>query len=103
MTVKPYRSDMLSAGPTDAEMESVGRHFAYWVQLAAEGVAFAVGRTQTTDPDTMGIAIFQAETEEVAQQIVAADPAVGDGVFKMELRPYFLAILGDPAPFAPPA
>jgi uncharacterized protein YciI len=81
----------------------VGRHFAYWGQLCKEGTALVVGRTQTTGPETMGIAIFRATDAAAARKIAEADPAVVDGVFKMELQPYFVALLGDPEPFRPTA
>ena len=100
-TIKVNRSAMLKDGPTPAEAEAVGRHFAYWQQLAEREVALVVGRTQTTDPLTVGLAIFRTETEGEARQIAEADPAVISGVFRMELRPYKVAILGNPAPFQP--
>jgi len=99
--VRPTRADMLTSGPSDAEASSVGKHFAYWQRLVADEVALVVGRTQTTGPDTMGLAIFRAETEEEASKIAAEDPAVIDGVFSMSLHPYFVAILGSPEPFRP--
>lgn len=99
--VKLNRPDMLKSGPTQAESESVGRHFTYWQKLVEREVALVVGRTQTTDALTIGLAIFRTETEAEARQIAEADPAVTDGVFRMELRPYKVALLGNPAPFKP--
>lgn len=100
-TVKINRAGMLKNGPTQEEAESVGRHFSYWQNLVEKEVALVVGRTQTTDPLTIGIAIFRTETEGEARQIAEADPAVIDGVFRMELRPYKVALLGNPEPFRP--
>jgi uncharacterized protein YciI len=100
-TIKVNRPGMLKDGPTQAEADSVGRHFGYWHKLAEREVALVVGRTQTTDPLTIGIAIFRTETEGEARQIAEADPAVIDGVFRMELRPFKVAILGNSAPFKP--
>ena len=92
---------MLSSGPPEAELGSVGRHFQYWKGLVERGTALSVGRTQTSTPDTMGLAVFMAEDEAEASLICEADPAVMDGVFTMRLFPYFIALLGDPAPFQP--
>ena len=100
-TLKLNRLDMLKTGPTTAESDSVGRHFAYWQDLAAREVALVVGRTQTTDPLTIGIAIFQSPTEVEARRIAESDPAVIDGVFRMELKPFKVAILGNPGSFQP--
>lgn len=99
--VQPSRADMLTAGPTQAEMEAVGRHFAYWKDLTERGRALVVGRTQTTGPDTMGIAIYLAAEEGEARQIDEGDPAVVDGVFSMRFCPFSVALLGDPKPFTP--
>lgn len=99
--VQPTRQEMLTSGPTQAEGEAVGRHFAYWKALTDDGTALVVGRTQTAGPDTMGIAIFRAPDEAAALAICEADPAVVAGVFTMRLHPYFVALLGDPEPFRP--
>jgi len=101
LVVRLTRPDMLTSGPTENEMNSVGRHFAYWQDLTEKGSALVVGRTQTTDPDTMGLAIFLSESEETASEIANQDPAVMDGVFTAKVFPYFVALLGDPEPFRP--
>ena len=99
--VRLTRPDMLTSGPTESEMQSVGNHFAYWKSLTQKGVALVVGRTQTTGADTMGLAIFQAADEAAALEIAALDPAVVDGVFSSNVYPYYVALLGDPTPFSP--
>ncbi|MBS1717973.1 MAG: hypothetical protein JSS72_09615 [Armatimonadetes bacterium] len=99
MQIRLARPEMLQTGPTPEEQELVGRHFAYWSDLAAQGVALVVGRTQVTE-NPIGLAIFQASSEEVAKKIVDGDPAVGK-VFISELAPYYVALLGDPEPFRP--
>jgi uncharacterized protein YciI len=95
------RPEMLTAGPTEQEMDSVRRHFAYWQNLTEAGQALVVGRTQTSTPDTMGLAVFKAESEQEATQIADQDPAVIDSVFKARVYPYFVALLGDPEGFRP--
>jgi uncharacterized protein YciI len=53
------------------------------------------GRTQTTTPDSFGIIIFNAESDEAAQHIVDNDPAVKNGVFHAALFPYKIALLSE--------
>lgn len=99
--IRPSREAMISEGPTEQEMQLVGQHFAYWQDLTTRGVAFVVGRQQQSDPIPEGYAIYQAETEEEAKAIANNDPAVAHGVFKHQVFPYFVALLGDPEPFRP--
>ena len=98
---KLVRAEMLISGPTAEESAAVGLHFSYWKLLTEEGKALVVGRTQTTDPDTMGLAIFLAEDEFEALRIGEDDPAVKAGVFRMQIFPYYVALLGEPDPFRP--
>lgn len=67
-------------------------HLAYLQELKAKNVIILVGRTQTTDEDTMGLAIFRAESEEIARQIVNEDPVVKRGVLKATLYPFKVAL-----------
>jgi uncharacterized protein YciI len=92
---------MLTEGPTPEEISLIQAHFGYWEGLTEQGVALLVGRTQTTDPQTLGLAAFRARDRPAAQAFAEADPAVSGGVFEMELRPYMVALLGDPEPFRP--
>jgi len=50
-----------------------------------------VGRTQTTTPDTMGLAVFLAEDEAAARALMQSDPAILEGVMRGELFPYKIA------------
>jgi len=83
---------MLRTGPTRQEEEAVAAHLAYLQELKAKNVIILVGRTQTTDEDTMGLAIFRAESEEIARQIVNEDPVVKRGVLKATLYPFKVAL-----------
>lgn len=94
---------MLLGDMTDAERMLIGEHFAYWKDLTETGVALLVGRTQTTDSNTLGLAVFKAATEDAAKAIAENDPAVKGGVFVQRLDPYFIALLGDPTDFRPKA
>jgi len=88
------RKDMLRTGPTAAEQAVVAEHFAYLQDLTAKGAIILVGRTQTTDEHTMGIAIFRAESEDGALAIMNTDPAVKKGVMTATLYPFKVVLQG---------
>lgn len=90
------RPDMLTTGPTAVESAAVDAHFDYVSGLTEEGVMILVGRTQTAGPDTLGVAIFEAEDIEAARAIVDADPAVVAGVMVPTLLPYRVALSRQP-------
>jgi len=88
------RGDMLRSGPTGAEQAIVAEHFAYLQDLNARGIIILVGRTLTTDENTMGLTIFRAESEEAARQIMNGDPAVKKGVMTATLYPFKVVLQG---------
>jgi len=88
------RGDMLHTGPTPEEQSVVAEHFAYLQDLAVKGVIILVGRTLTTDENTMGMAIFRAESEDVARQIMNGDPAVKKGIMTATLYPFKVVLQG---------
>jgi uncharacterized protein YciI len=88
------RGDMLRTGPTDAEQAVVAEHFEYLQDLTAKGVMILVGRTLTTDENTMGLAVFRAESEDAARQIMKDDPAVRKGVMAATLYPFKVVLQG---------
>lgn len=88
----PVRLEMLTAGPTERESEIVSQHFDYWSDLARKDIAILLGRTQTTDARTFGIAIFNAESQQHAEQIAQKDPAISNHVMHAEIFPYRIAI-----------
>lgn len=91
--IRPVRHAMLTEGPTEDEQLIVSAHFAYLQQLMADGVLILAGRTQDTDPDGMGIVIFNAESEDAAHAIMQHDPAVKAGVFSAKLFAYRVALI----------
>ena len=91
-TLKVTRLEQLTEGPTAEEQAIVGRHFAYLRDLTEKGVAILVGRIQTTDADTLGIVVFHAASEAEAQEIMANDPAVKNGVMAAKLFPFRIAL-----------
>lgn len=90
--LKATRLGMLTEGPTEKEMDVVGRHFAYWQGLAASGKAILVGRTMNADQNTVGLAVFLAENLEAAWEIVNQDPVIPEGVMTAQVYPYRIAI-----------
>jgi uncharacterized protein YciI len=87
---------MLTEGPTDKEADIIGRHFAYCQDLAANGVAHLVGRTQNNDESTIGLCVFQAPDEERARAIMNSDPAIAEGVMTGQLYPFSIALWSQP-------
>ncbi len=95
--IRPTRPAMLSEGPTPDEARIVGEHFAYLQGLLADGRLYMAGRTDTTGPQTHGLALFRADSPEQAQAVLDADPAVRQGVMVGEVFPFRLALwAGDP-------
>jgi uncharacterized protein YciI len=91
--LQPARLGMVTEGATPEEAETVSRHFAYLKDLTEKGVMIIVGRTQNKDENTFGIAVFEAEDEAAARQIMANDPAVLAGVMRATLYPYRVALM----------
>ena len=88
------RGDMLRTGPTESEQAVVAAHFAYLQGLHAQGVMILVGRTLKTDENAMGLAVFRAESEDIARQIMNDDPVVKRGVMTAMLFPFKVVLQG---------
>lgn len=88
------REDMLRTGPTDSEKAVVAEHFAYLQDLTARGVVIFVGRTLNVDQNSMGLAVFRAESEDAARTIMNGDPVVKKGVMTATLYPFKVALQG---------
>jgi uncharacterized protein len=91
--IQPTRPAMLAEGSTEQEAAIVGQHFNYLKDLTEKGVVLLAGRTLNTDESSFGIIIFEADSEEAAQTVVANDPAVRQGVMRAELFPYRVALM----------
>jgi len=91
--LKPTRLGMLTEGPTPEERDTVSRHFAYFKDLTEKGTMILMGRTQTNDESTFGIAVFEAEDESAARRIMENDPAILGGVMTATLYPYKIALM----------
>ena len=88
------RGDMLRMGMSEQEQAVVAEHFAYLSDLTAKGAIILVGRTLTTDENTMGLTIFRAESEADAHEIMNGDPAVKKGVMTATLYPFKVVLQG---------
>jgi uncharacterized protein YciI len=91
----PVRIEMVTAGPTPEEQAIVSEHFAHLEALTKQGVMLLVGRTQDNSARTFGIAVFRAESEEQAREIMNCDPAVRKGIMRAELFPFRIALAGN--------
>jgi uncharacterized protein len=88
------RGDMLQTGPTAAEQAVVAEHFAYLQDLTEKGRIILVGRTLTTDENTMGLSIFRADSEDEAHKIMNEDPAVKKRIMTGTLYPFKVVLQG---------
>lgn len=88
------RGDLLRTGPTEAEQALVAEHFAYLQNLNAQGTIILVGRTMNADENAMGLAIFRAESEDAARQIMNDDPAVKKSLMRATLYPFKVSLQG---------
>jgi uncharacterized protein YciI len=94
-TIQPIRPEMLTDGPSDAEAVSLQGHVSYLQELTEKNIVLLAGRTQTTDDSSFGLVIFLADSEEEANNIMQADPAVRDKVMNATLYPYRIAVVAD--------
>lgn len=76
---------------TPAEQATIAAHFAYLQRALEDGKLVLAGRTLDEPP--LGIGVFEAASENAARAFVEADPAVREGVFTAEVRPYRVALL----------
>ncbi len=85
------RPSMLTEGPNPQEERALNAHVSYLNEQLAAGRVILFGRTQTTDEDTFGIVIFEAEDEHSAAQFMGADPAISEAVMSARLWPYAIS------------
>lgn len=78
--------------PTERETNIVGEHFNYLKSALDSGDIVLVGRTLAAP--FVGIAIFEADDLEAAQNFANNDPAVKAGVFTLtRVQPYRVALM----------
>jgi len=76
---------------SEAEQRVVGEHFEYLSGALEAGALVLAGRTLDAPP--MGLAVFEAVSDECAAAFVERDPAVRAGLFSAAVRPYRVALL----------
>lgn len=82
--------------PDDKEANAaLGEHGKYWAKQLGEGRALLAGGMKGDYWDNAALIVFEAESEEQAQQIVKADPAVKAYVFQAQVRPFDVSFLSD--------
>ena len=75
---------------TEETNQMMGAHFNYLKTKFEEGIMKHVGRTDLDfgNEDLHGYAVFEAENEETARNIMNSDPAVSGGLMGAKLLPY---------------
>lgn len=75
--------------------KALDMHWDYLVDLHAHGVMQLVGRTsyEPGHEDLFGIAVFSAEDEKAAAEIMHHDPAIVHGVMTAALHPFNLSLI----------
>ena len=91
--IQPARPEMLTGGATPEEQHATSLHSDYRQELLAAGALVLAGRTQNTDETSFGIVIFEAESDEAANEIMLNDPVVKLGVMNAWLFPYGVALM----------
>ncbi len=91
LVLRVTREDMFTEGPTEAEAAALKGHIAYLTSLAERGVVLLFGRTQTQDPNTLGLVILTADNLVDARLLAHADPVVVAGVMSVTVVPYRIA------------
>lgn len=76
---------------TNEDNQIVDKHFNYLKELLNQNKLILAGRT--TNEDKFGIVIFEAESDESAQEIMNNDPAILNGIMTGELYPYRVALM----------
>lgn len=75
---------------TPAEAAVIGQHFEYLKGLHGQGRAILFGRCLDAPP--LGLVILMADSQEAAEAMMRADPAVVAGIFTAEVRAYKVAL-----------
>ena len=80
--------------PDDKEANAaLAAHGEYWAKQLAEGRAILAGGMDGDYWDNVALIVFEAESEEQAQKIATADPAVKAYVFQAQVRPFGVSFI----------
>ena len=89
------KNEVLISDPyawTEKDANIVSTHFTYLQNLLQQGILLMAGRSLVENPNSFGIVVFEAESEEDACQIMENDPAVKQGFMTAELHPFRVAL-----------
>ncbi len=84
--ILPPRGDFVATASAD-EMAVMGRHFVYLQGLHAQGILRFAGRAENGD---FGLAVIEAADLPAAEAIAQADPAVAEGLMRMEVQGFVI-------------
>ena len=87
--------DAFVASIRPEEMAIMGRHFEHLQKLHAQGVVRFVGRAENGD---YGFCVFEAPDESRARALAESDPAVAEGLMRLELHPFQVVFDAPAAP-----
>lgn len=80
--------------PDDKEANTaLAAHGEYWAKQLGEGRAILAGGMEGDYWDNVALIVFEAESEEQAQRIAKADPAVKAFVFQAQVRPFGVSFI----------
>jgi uncharacterized protein YciI len=87
----------LKANWTDATNKIRGHHWNYLVQLHGEGKIKFVSRTSydIDNDNNRGYAVYVADTEQQARDLMMNDPSIVNGLMTGELHALTVFMLGD--------
>ncbi|QOY88964.1 YciI family protein [Paludibaculum fermentans] len=96
LQIEPVRADFALSNVTAEEMPVLQAHAAYLRELLASGKLVSAG--QAFQPKRLfGLIVVEAPDAAAAQQILDADPAVKNKVFRGEVIPYRTVVQRQPA------
>ncbi len=88
-TLKPPRNNFQETITPQEEL-IIGMHFNYLTDLLDEGKLILAARTHNAK---LGIAVFEAGSEEEAKEIMDNDPAIMNNVFTAELNSLHISLI----------
>jgi uncharacterized protein YciI len=88
-TMRVYVLGLLHKGPSWSEEADTARH-ALASRLLEQGELVGAGPV-FEDPDLLGVLVFGADSVSVARTAADADPAIVNGIFILELHPWYAA------------
>ena len=81
--------EAFAATITPEEMAVMGRHWEHLQALHAEGAVRFVGRAENGD---YGLCVLDAPDEKEARRVAESDPAVAEGLMRLELHAFAVVI-----------